>query len=425
MVFKRLVTGIIVCAAAAAAFTYTQDSLAYEFFDFPENYEVRQQVKDEVLAPLFDDMGDTRYFPVWGKSYRVKYEKLIRGEDLFYSFITGDDGRFPRDAKGSYIIKRSRKNGLFQWMKIVLRAEPYCYLKIVPDGGRCLAELVFFNEPLYRNFVLPIDFSTLMFEPFSKIVQLTENSIDWRLILYRAHPADYAEIDRVLERIQELHPLLKEADDGAQNSTGEFVYIETGDPQDHTRGFNCSGFAKWVVDGFYRPLAGSGIDIELLKQKHESLRGNRWNKEYYKYKDLYFGLDWTRNLAAVLEEERTRHPQAFEAADVRSVKYFVYREDSGYPVKNLTLLMFILAAAEPGYFYIGSVNNIYPQNPLLHSHFHVALFFPYFDVRGNFRLAVLDQHAQRTAAAFISQYSGDFVHLVRIKATGVFSPTTP
>jgi hypothetical protein len=425
IMFKRLITGIIICAAAAAAFTYTQDSLADEFFDFPENYEVRQQVKEDLLAPLFDDGEDTRYFPVWGKSYRVKYEKIIRGEDLFYSFITGTGGGFPRDARGSYIIKRSRRNGLFQWMKIVLRAESHSYLKITPDGGRCLAELVLLNEPLYRNLVLPIDFSALMFEPFSKVVQLTENSVDWKLILYRARPADYGGISGVLERIEALRPLIKEADDGAQNRAGEFVYIESGEPQNHTGGFNCSGFAKWVVDGFYKPLAGFNIDIGLLKQKHEDLRGNRWNKEYYKYRDLYFGLDWTRNLASVLEEERTQSPQAFESADVRSVKYFTYREDSGYPVKNLMLLMYILAANEPGYFYIGSVNNIYPKNPLLHSHFHVALFFPYFDPNGNFRLAVLDQHAQRTAAAFISQYSGDYIHLVRIKASGVFSPAIP
>jgi len=110
---------------------------------------------------------------------------------------------------------------------------------------------------------------------------------------------------------------------------------------------------------------------------------------------------------------------------VRSVKFFQYREDSGYQVKHLKLIMFILAAAEPGNFYLGSVNMIYPKNPLMHSHFHVAVLFPYFDESGGFRLVELDQHKEKTIDEFISLYRDDFIHLVRINASGVFSPDTP
>jgi hypothetical protein len=404
---------------------YTQDSFGAEFFNFPENYEIRRQIKDEVLESLLDVRQSVQYFPVWGKDYRVKFEKFIRGRDLFYSFITETEKGFHLDSQGTYIIKRSMENGTFQWMKVVLRNEPYCYLKIVPDGQRCVLELFLFNEPVYRNIVLPIDFTVLMFEPFLKVVRLTENSIDWQLILYQGKSEDYRDVGNVLEKILTLHDRVKEVEDGAQNSNGDFVFIESGDRQENPHGFNCSGFAKWVVDGFYKPLAGSYIDINTLKQKHETLRGNRWNKEYYKYRDLYFGLDWTRNLAAGLEEARSQVAPSFEAADVRSVKFFQYREDSGYQVKHLKLIMFILAATDPGNFYLGSVNMIYPKNPLLHSHFHVAVLFPYFDELGVFRLVELDQHKEKTIDEFISLYRDDFIHLVRINASGVFSPDTP
>jgi hypothetical protein len=388
---------------------------------FPENYEIRQQLKDELVEPLLNIKSRTQYFPLWGKSYRVKYEKLVIKEGVFYSFINETEKGFPRDALGSVIIKRSRANGVFEWMKIAIRPEPYCYLKIVPDQKRCVLDLYLFDNLLYRKIVLPIDFLSLLIEPFSKIIKLSESVIDWQLVLNRGDTGTDHEIQKTLHEIKKYHPLIKEMDDGAQNTRGEFVFIESGERQGTRRGFNCSGFAKWIMDGFYCTLTQRYIDIEELKHKHMELRGNRWNKEYDKYRDLYFGLDWTRNLAVALEKARSGELIAYEDADVRYIKYFTYREDSGYPVKDLKLLLYILATTEPGHFYLSSINNLYPKNPLLRQHFHVVVLFPYFDEHGCFQIVVLDQHKEQSIDSFIAQYSSDFIHFVRVKAFGEFS----
>jgi hypothetical protein len=405
-----------------AVYANKEDRQKNEILRFPENYEIRQQLKEELLEPLLDIKPETQVFPLWGKEYRVKFEKLINQDGVFYSFINESEQGFIRDSRGSYTIKRNLGDGTFQWFKTVVRSESFCYLKITPDYNRCFLDLYLFKELLYQKIVLPIDFQTLVFEPFAKIVQLTEDIINWQLVLYRGNREDYYEIKKIIERIRKLRPSIKEMDDGAQNSRGEFVYIETGALQGEKKGLNCSGFAKWVVDGFYKPLTGTYLDIEALKYKPLELRGNRWNRDKDINSDLYFGLDWTRNLALNLEQARSHELVALEDTDVRCVPFFTYRENSGYPIKNLNLLLFILASIEPGNFYLGSVNNVYSKNPLWRQHFHVAVFFPYFDNQGNFRIIVMDQHEEQSIESFTTKYSTDFIHFVRIKASSVFSP---
>ncbi|MBN1799122.1 MAG: hypothetical protein JW822_11125 [Spirochaetales bacterium] len=418
---KNLIFCLLFCLEALFLFGNTLESQNQNILLFPENYEIRQQLKDELLEPLLDIRSRAQYFPLWGTQYRVKYEKLVTNNDVFYSFINETKQGFPRDSRGSFTIKRDRANGMFRWMKIAIRQEPYCYLKITPDERRCVLDLYLFNILLYRKIVIPMDFLTLVFEPFSKIARLTENVIDWQLVLNRGNADAYYDIQNTVHEIRKLYKTIREVDDGAQNSSGRFVFIESGAVQGALKGFNCSGFAKWIVDGFYVPLTHSWIDIENLKLKHMDLRGNRWNKEYDKYRDLYFGLDWTRNLAVALEQARSGESLSYEDADVRYIKYFKYREDSGYPVKDLKLLLYILATREPGHFYLASVNNLYPKNPLFRQHFHVAALFPFFDTSGNFQIVVLDQHAEQSIDSFIDKYSSDFIHLVRIKAFGEFS----
>ena len=103
-------------------------------------------------------------------------------------------------------------------------------------------------------------------------------------------------------------------------------------------------------------------------------------------------------------------------------KFFTYTEDIGYKVKDLKLLLYYLAVNEPGYFYLGSVNNEYKENPTLKQHFHIAVLLPYFDENGYFHIKVMDQHKNPELGVFIEKYEYDFIHLVRIEAKGSFKP---
>ena len=213
-----------------------------------------------------------------------------------------------------------------------------------------------------------------------------------------------------------------------------YVYIETLEPQtglpagsgeqgaEVSGGFNCSGFAKWVVDGFYAPLTGRISSIEDAKRRMNG-RGNRWSDRYEYERDPYFGLDWTRNLALLLGNGSRRTPDlTVEDVDVREVPFFSYVPDVGYEIQDLEPLMFLLTQLEPGHFYLGSVNDVMDEDPYLRQHFHVAVFFPYFDSLGRFKIAVFERNVESPLDAFVRGNAGRRVHLVRLPLLRSFDP---
>jgi len=393
---------------------------------FTENYEVRAQVKDFMFSPMAQIKTGDEYYSLWDREYKVKFETTIKNDAAYFQFKNESKRGYDNVTRGNYIIKRSLKNGIFQWIKVLLRDEqPHSYIRILSDGNRSLLELYFFDTLLYQNIILPVSLETLITAPFSKIIQFTEGSIDWSYILSQGYGKNYLNIRLLIERLLELLPYVTEAYDGAINQRGEFVLIKGGELQGANKGVNCSGFSKWMIDGFYFALTDKYIDIELLKIKHQELRGNRWIKRYEDQDeyDPFFGLDWSRNLAIVLMSARTgREIKDIESFDVREVDFFTYTEDIGYRVKDLRLLLYYLAVNEPGYFYLGSVNSEYKDNPFLRQHFHIVVLLPYFDDDGFFHIVVMDQHKDTDIDALIEKFEYDFIHLVSLEAKGKFEP---
>lgn len=231
---------------------------------------------------------------------------------------------------------------------------------------------------------------------------------------------------KMLNAIRKKLPLLDDVDDGAISRDGTFTYIAKNELQKKTKGFNCSGFAKWIADGFYFPLEGRFMDIGRLKMKHIGYRGTKRTDRYEEERDPFFGLDWTRNIAMVLEEARTGATQSNpEAFDVRHVDYSEYIEDVGYQVAQLDTILYNLAIDYPGCFYLGSVNGDFGKNPVLHEHFHVVVLLPYFDGDGKFHAAVVERNRETSVESLTKTYKGTHIHLVRIDSDGEFKLPLP
>jgi hypothetical protein len=228
-----------------------------------------------------------------------------------------------------------------------------------------------------------------------------------------------------IETIRRLLPGLPDQDDGALDEHSRYVFIESGDPQRGSVGLNCSGFAKWISDGFHYGLTGRYLAIDPLKEKHLDYRGNRWSLRFEDERDPYFGLDWSRNLAASLWRAQGFESLSPEEFDVRRVEYLAYREDVGYPMEDLKVLMFLEAAANPGHFYIGSLNREYGSEPVLRQHFHMIVLFPYFTSTGTLRIAVFDRNRETALESTIQRYSGAYIHLVRMPVGAKFLPQLP
>jgi hypothetical protein len=287
-------------------------------------------------------------------------------------------------------------------------------------------EVFLFDVAVVRSAQLPISFTALLTAPFARVVELTRAVVRWDLLLHRGEAQADRRQEQLIGRIRAALGGLREADDGALDEEGRFVRIADGSSQGPDGGLNCSGFAKWVVDGFYGPLSGGrSLSLEELKHKHLKLRGNRWSLGYEQARDPYFGLDWARNLALALARANGQDSGGVESSDVRHLEFLEYREDVGYPVEELELALFLAAARAPGGFYLGSLNREMaglPGQPVLRQHYHLAVFFPYFTTGGEFRVAVFDLTRESSLAGLARRFAGHFVHLQRLSSGGQWTP---
>ncbi len=402
----------------------------------PETDDVRREYLRDALAPV-SDLESFR--PLVSTAYASGRDVLVTTErnDTYAYFVVVPelDGEFPLSSAGTYILRRRRSDGALDQLKIFVRSDPGFFVRIWPEGReeaspadrrdreRSAMSVYLAGVQVHREIPLPVSIETLLEEPFERIVDLTSARIDWSRVYPSTDDPRYRDVALMASRARSMLHTLPDAEDGAMDEEGNLVFIESLVLQDQEPGFNCSGFAKWIVDGLHSGLYGSFLPIEPLKEKHLEVRGHRWSEPLEDARDPYFGLDWTRNLAVTMlsasQGGREVHP---EAADVRSVAYEAYVEDVGYPVDRLSRIMYLLAVDEPGHFYIASLNREFGSDPVLHQHVHVAVLFPYFDDRGRFFVDVLERNVETSLESLDRRYHDDSIHLVRVRADRAYAP---
>lgn len=333
-------------------------------------------------------------------------------------------------SPGTFIVRQRRSDGAIDQIKVFLHYDEGTFFRLRPRENRRTLELDLYlaGRQFYRGVTVPISWERAVRTPVSEIQRLTAGIIDWRIAEPDVGRPEYTALAQVVSRLRRELPHLTDADDGALDAAGVPVFIDSLEPMEQDPGFNCSGFAKWVVDGFYRPQTGSLIAIDALREKHHDHRGTRWSRRVEETRDPYFGLDWTRNLARELHAVRLDvAPQEIdpEARDVRSVATARYREDVGFPIDDLRGIMYWLAVFEPGMIYLGSVNRPFGDEAVLRQHSHVVVILPHFDDTGRFRPVVMERNRETGIDELTRRFEGDFIHLVRIDGTQPFDPPSP
>lgn len=399
----------------------------------PDNSEIRQMLEEAVFAPTGEALETPQMVYTQSRaSQRVSFQLREQNGFFYFLFINEKNFRFPLYSRGSYIIKRARENGKFIQVKIFLRDEPDSFLRIFPEEDHSIMELYLAGFPLYRDILLPLSFEEVLVAPFTRVIEASPVTVSWEL-LFPPDDGGHQVVREMVEKIRRGLHGLGDRDDGAMDSQGRFVFINTLEPQNYEEvpaGFNCSGFAKWVIDGLYYPIMGEYISLKDLKERHPYLRGNRWSQRYEMERDPYFGLDWTRNLAAMIQEgryptvsyESSEGNNSFERFDIRNIPGFSYVEDVGFPVENLSFILYYLAYHNPGKFYLASVNREFGDEPVLRQHIHVAVLFPYFDRDGQFHAVVMERNGETSISSLKNRYSKDFIHLVGIEGDTNFHP---
>jgi hypothetical protein len=390
----------------------------------PDNYKVRQEYRELIYFSLYKAReAKERIWSKEGLSTRVKFKIVEQDDTLIFLFLNEKNGDFPMTGSGNASIMRNLTTSEIIKMTILLRDSNTSYLRLMPDKDRTSVDIFLSGTRLYHNLIVPMPFNELLFEPLATIIQTTKNIVDWESILYKGPPEDSIKGLGIFNEIRKYLPSMHTAADGAMDGEGKYVFIEDLKPQPTPGGFNCSGFAKWIVDGFYFGFTGKYTEIDVLKEKQLEQRGNRWSSKYEDKSDPYFGLDWTRNLAKILYQAQSGETDIdCERFDVRHIPYLEYIEDVGYPVNDLNLILFFLAKENPDRFYLGSVNTEGGTSIKLRRHYHIAVFFPYFSSSDTLEIIVMEKNKETNLSSFLKDYKGNHIHLVALPINGTFRP---
>jgi hypothetical protein len=417
---------------------------------FPESASIRSAYWDSFFLASEPELLHRPPATVQGERSTFKLFAVKSGG---YLYAIANATRGPGDAKsepilysqGSWILKRSSPDGAPLQAKVFLRSDPGTFIRIYPDGDRSKLDLVVYGAVLNREVPLPLPFEAAALCTMAEIADMTKSLVDWGL--FSPEIGMYREVRAFVAETRRRLPALRYADDGALGADGAPVYIATGKPQVQPTGLNCSGFAAWVADGFYKPLTGVLLDPRALASRHVEARPTGAADRYETELDPFFGLDWTRNIAkALLDARYPSRSHGLSESDVRISPfalvsptgaidpagvngsssyrdYPAYQLDLGYEVSGLKGLLYVLALREPGSIYLGSIaRKSGGAIPGLSRHYHVAVLAPYFAEDGRFEVAVFESDVETSVDAIMRRVPKDYIHLVRIKAERDYDP---
>ncbi len=352
------------------------------------------------------------------------------------------NGAYPGWAQGSWILTRRKDTGDAVRIRAFPRSDPYIYVQFRPlNESRSLMDVVTYDAYLVRSMPVPFSFERLMTLPLNDVLAAAGDKFPRKY--FEPDPALYQDNRRFVSSVRARLSGLSFADDGAVDKTGAYVFIETEEAQTGQAGLNCSGFAKWVIDGILHPITGERLDIADLKAPFGN-RGNTFTAVFEETRDPFFGLDWIRNLASAagttllspvfgaideFEVRSWRFPAVIRrsgqrgAVQISTESYAGFMEDAGFNIDGLRPLLYTLAIEEPGRFYLAAVNDASGPRPALRQYFHVAVLVPYFTERGTFEITVFESAAETSFDFFSTRYPKvTFVNLVRVPFGSSFDP---
>jgi len=354
---------------------------------------------------------------------------------------------FPGWAQGSWILTR-RNSGEVSRIRVFLRSDYHTYVQFRPLAGsadKCLMDAVVYDAYIVRSLPVAVSMERLFTMPLNEALNLAGDKFPRKY--FEPNLDDYRAQRSLIAKVRERLPEVDFADDGAIDQNGRYVYINTGLEQEGQPGLNCSGFAKWLIDGILRPVTGERMEIPPLKAPYGK-RGSSYTDLWEERRDPFFGLDWIRNLASragttlysssfgSLQEIEVRHEpfsQIISRSGAGSIaqSYPGFLENAGYGSEGLHALLYTLAIDEPGKFYLAAVNDergppTSAENPRgsprMRQYFHIAALVPYFTERGVFQVAVFESAAETSFNAFKTRYPGHYISLVRIPVETMFDP---
>lgn len=428
----------------------------------PDSSDIRQSIAEnwfeQPLSRVRENRTEIRANAI-GQTFQVRLEEtgelfsiIVAPEtQLSVDFYTQDGvqrktvNEYPADASGSWILMRDASSGSPLKIRYYFVGDSEVYVQFSPQGKKCTADYVIDGCFAARGVPVGVSFDYFYTASFAKVMSLTAQSLPWNYA--DIHPEQYHGNLVMVSAIRKNLGRIVKTPDACYDEVGRPIYISTGkertvsddERKEKLLSMNHSGFLKWIMDALIEPLAGSGTYLAPLLRPTASTNpigaaGIKGAKE-----NLFHSLDWTRNLAAAkvsIEAKRnylyeetgvdvTIEPFSAEvsAKGINSVAGYI--KNTGYEIKHLKPLMYVLGVSNPTYFYLAAVRRpVVPSDgsPEFQVFDSSAAIFPYFDKNGQFACTVFEAGEELTLAQFMKKYPNCFVHLTRVLSSDRFNP---
>ena len=447
----------------------------YSRIEIPDSAAVRTKVRDSWLKATVKSLNGRPseiYNDPAGGLFQVRSERIGQSiavavmpqTYLKVSYIRGDDVEvvdepsYSLNSCGSWILFKNRNTGADEKIIIRFTENPDIYLQLKPLGKGTTADLIAYDSYLAKGKAVGIPFENLYTISFPVIQRQCAKTIPWDMVLPAAN--QYGTVQAMISVIRDKLPSVSYAEDAAYNEDGKLYSIEKGndykkDESDKmldyylkeqpkeisdqgTLALGAPGFVKWIVDGIIYPMTGKLSRISDLVMptttpdplSKQGVLSSKWN--------MTLNLDWNRHLAEKVTSLRSvKGKYSYETGgtdvndnffiseiqeDGRIVPSLGYTKNVGYESKRLLPLLYVLAATEPDWFYIGAIrhtSSITTGESVFDGN---AAFFPYFRDDGKFDCVVFQNGKELTIRQFITNNPNAYVHLERIKSYEGFDP---
>lgn len=434
----------------------------YNKFNVPDSSKIRAEIAESWFSA---DLGELREKRTELRTNSVGQNFQIRMEenDVYYFIIVAPEtflsvdfytengvttntvSEYPSDAAGAWVLKKDSRTEKPVEARFYFAADSDVYIQFSPskDGKKSTADFLIDGCFAARGVPVGVAFDYFYVASFADVLELTKKSLPWKYA--DIHPEQFSASFKMISEIRKNLPRIKSENDACYDENGNPIRISDGksrvvSDEDKKAGkltLSDAGFAKWVVDGLIEAQAGSSTYLNPLLRPTTSSNPVGYTGIKGQKENLSFTLDWTRNLAAARLSIQTRKNYLYEDSGVDvEIEPFSsevganginnvagYLKNTGYDIKSLKPILYVLGTTEPTYFYLAAIRRrVAPANgkPEFYVFDKAAVIFPFFDKNNKFGCTVFENGEEMTLAQFTKKYPNCYVNLVRVLSSDRF-----
>jgi len=430
----------------------------YNSWGIPDSSEIRKGLKERWFEASLEDVRMNLpeiYDNDAGQKFQVRLEESDTTYMIFVApcatinvKVYSNKGMsyeqqeiYPGEAPGSWVLVRDKKTNKPIRIRWYFSVDSDIYVQFTPYGRTAVADLLIYGNYASKGASTGIPFDKLYELSFADVMKMTAISLPWKYVTVDGDK--FGSVLQMAGMIQKNLGRVMFVQNAMYDEDGNLVQITNGKPfdtenQDPTKLYlSSAGFVKWIADGLVEPIAGTKLKRAPLVKETVTVKENGYQGVLSQKYNLFFALDWIRNLAAAITSvnngkvymyneagtDVTINPFAATISGAGTVNTVTFIEDTGYNVSVLKSLLYVLAATESGNFYFGAIREtdktITPEIKVFND---CVAFFPYFSSNGSFGCFVYMNGKQISLDDFCMIYPDAYIYLTRARASKDFYP---